>query len=879
VVRAFILYVRYALRSFVRGGTRSLFGAFCVAVGVASIVALGLIAGGFRSAITGNAQQQNRGDVSVVPAGGAMTVRQYAVFGRLKARGEIADYTARLQDGAVLRNPQSPADSVLGNFGAVDSRIFPFYDTITADRPAGVSLGRLLARLDSAVISHDLAGSLHLAPGSRVALASSLGFRRVYTVAGIVPDSAWSTGLTTVTNDDFVLVDRTSAVGFFRSVEIGASVVYVRTRDAAQASRVKADLQRRLGDLATVKTVADVENDAHNSAGNFTTFLRMVGLAAVAIGGIGIMNTMLVAARRRVGEIAVLKALGMKGRQVVLVFTLEALILAITGTALGVGLGLLASLVVRGAAESLTGLAIPWVLHPDALLAGVLVGLLATVLFAFLPVLRASWARPIAAMRSETAGLPAPGRLRIGLPALCLAALMGYLAVLYAGFGSGVHALLIGVAVGIAALGAAILLTQLFAGMVWLVSRLPSLGRLAPRMALRSMGTQRQRLATTLLALTIGMLGISASAILAQNLKSAEAGAVQRQQNLNVAVQSGQQTSAVKRVRSVVAALPGIQHKEAGAVDTALTLSRVDGRSVDAIVRDALRRHRQSRAALQVVSNELRGVEARDLRNGGYTLSMTAGRALDRQDSGTDHLVVPADLATPLGITVDSRLVFSEGARRVPFTVVGVTDSSSLTITTIFFPIQADLRYLQRVGLTSPSPSHLNALYLRIDGAMLRSDVARLRLALPRASVLDLSKYLPLFDKLIDRLTLFPEILAALSLFAGAVIIANTVALAMLERRREIGVMKAVGARRRTILEFLLLENALVGFLGALVGVLLAMAITAAMDLLYLRVGPNFDPITIGGLLVLGVALAMAASALTALPASTERPMKVLRYE
>jgi predicted lysophospholipase L1 biosynthesis ABC-type transport system permease subunit len=61
------LYLRYAVRSFIRGRSRSLFGVFCVAVGVASVVALGLAGGNFKSAVTANAQKQNRGDVSIVP--------------------------------------------------------------------------------------------------------------------------------------------------------------------------------------------------------------------------------------------------------------------------------------------------------------------------------------------------------------------------------------------------------------------------------------------------------------------------------------------------------------------------------------------------------------------------------------------------------------------------------------------------------------------------------------------------------------------------------------------------------------------------------------------------------------------------------------------
>src|SRR5206468_4956090 len=120
----------------------------------------------------------------------------------------------------------------------------------------------------------------------------------------------------------------------------------------------------------------------------------------------------------------------------------------------------------------------------------------------------------------------------------------------------------------------------------------------------------------------------------------------------------------------------------------------------------------------------------------------------------------------------------------------------------------------------------LSVLYLLLSDQNRVADVARLRHLFPRSLVLDLSTFLGLINHAIDKLVLFPEIIAALSLFAGATIIANTVALAMLERRREIGVMKAVGAKRRTILQFLFVENAIIGFLGAAAGVGLAMLAT-----------------------------------------------------
>ena len=211
--------------------------------------------------------------------------------------------------------------------------------------------------------------------------------------------------------------------------------------------------------------------------------------------------------------------------------------------------------------------------------------------------------------------------------------------------------------------------------------------------------------------------------------------------------------------------------------------------------------------------------------------------------------------------------------------MVGIFDAQKPSNFTLFASNEADLRYLQHSGLTTPSPAHLSTLYLQIRSDVRSADTVALRRAFPKALVLDLSTFLAVVNKAIDRFALFPEIIAALSLFAGATIIGNTVALAMLERRKEIGVMKAVGATRRGILQFLLVESVVVGFLGALVGILLAMAATFLLDQTQLGISTSFDPITIGGLLLLGIGLAADARALTALPASGEKPMTVLRYE
>ena len=72
---------------------------------------------------------------------------------------------------------------------------------------------------------------------------------------------------------------------------------------------------------------------------------------------------------------------------------------------------------------------------------------------------------------------------------------------------------------------------------------------------------------------------------------------------------------------------------------------------------------------------------------------------------------------------------------------------------------------------------------------------------------------------MIEQFTSFPILVAGLALVVGGIVIANSVALSTLERRREIAIMKAVGLQRERVLGMLLLEYGLMGLIGGLIGV------------------------------------------------------------
>jgi hypothetical protein len=131
-------------------------------------------------------------------------------------------------------------------------------------------------------------------------------------------------------------------------------------------------------------------------------------------------------------------------------------------------------------------------------------------------------------------------------------------------------------------------------------------------------------------------------------------------------------------------------------------------------------------------------------------------------------------------------------------------------------------------------------------------------------------------ERFADQFVPLPLIVSALALFASGVIIANTVSLTTMERRRQISIMKALGLQAKRVLSLLLLENGLVGLAGGLLGTGLSVLIILPSGAL----GQGEIPVgALGLLILLAVGLTLGATMITAYGAAREKPLNVLRYE
>jgi len=125
-------------------------------------------------------------------------------------------------------------------------------------------------------------------------------------------------------------------------------------------------------------------------------------------------------------------------------------------------------------------------------------------------------------------------------------------------------------------------------------------------------------------------------------------------------------------------------------------------------------------------------------------------------------------------------------------------------------------------------------------------------------------------------LSLFLGGIAAIALVVGGVGIANTMFMAVTERTREIGIMKAIGARERDILEVFLIESALLGLIGGVLGVLVGVAVSYAMNAL--GVPSTLKPELLGGAVLFSLLVGMVSGFYPARQAARLEPVAALGF-
>ena len=176
----------------------------------------------------------------------------------------------------------------------------------------------------------------------------------------------------------------------------GESLMDQTAQDITNVLRQRHDITFRDEDDFTIINQTDLVSIFGDITGVLTIFLGAIAAISLLVGGIGIMNIMLVSVTERTREIGIRKAVGAKRRDILLQFLVEAVTLSLVGGLVGVGLGLVGSRFVGSLAENLTT-----VITPDVVLLSTGVSAAVGLLFGIYPAFRAARLNPIDALRYE----------------------------------------------------------------------------------------------------------------------------------------------------------------------------------------------------------------------------------------------------------------------------------------------------------------------------------------------------------------------------------------------------------------------------------------------------------------------------------------------
>ena len=385
------LYWSYATRSLIRGGQRTVLAIFCVAVGVMAIVALQLVGLSVNQALLGNIIEANGGDIRLNSEIAPLRQPDIAFFDKLKRQQLITDYATSYDPGGSITLPTGEEETF--SFLAVSPN-FPLVGQANFIAPSHNLQMQNVVTGNNIAISSTVFNGLKAHIGSTYNIKTLDGrFVPVRVAAEFQEDGAFRGPQVIISQAALDSVP--GPKGVLEPAQYGT--VYM-TVPASNLNQVQAELTQQFPS-ARVITATDLLKQRQSQVDQIRLFLRIVGLLALFIGGIGIINTMQVLLRRRQIEIAMLKTTGYRQVDLYALFGLEAALLGIIGGIIGSLVGLGTSLLIRSVVESAFFIHLPIVVDTFTLLTGLLIGLATALIFGLLPIVQASQIRPLSVLR------------------------------------------------------------------------------------------------------------------------------------------------------------------------------------------------------------------------------------------------------------------------------------------------------------------------------------------------------------------------------------------------------------------------------------------------------------------------------------------------
>ncbi|HEY5252991.1 MAG TPA: FtsX-like permease family protein, partial [Acidimicrobiales bacterium] len=568
-------------------------------------------------------------------------------------------------------------------------------------------------------------------------------------------------------------------------------VIDVLAQPGADTSQLKAAIAKVLPpkvEVVTGQTVANEATQSINQAlGFFSTALLVFAFISLFVGSFTIFNTFSIIVGQRTRELALLRILGASRRQVFRSVLAEALIVGLVASIVGVALGVLTAAGLEALFNGL-GFTLPsggLVFEPRTAIVGLIVGVGVTMVSAISPARRAVRIAPVAALTEHDLGSTESSRRRIVVgTALALVGIV----VLAAGLTIPAIQL-----VGLGAIGAFIgigMLAPLVARpMSSVIGRpLARLLGIAGQLGRENSMRSPRRTAQTGAALMVGLALVSTIAVFGASLSRSVTGSVDQAVNANYIVTSssggggnGEFSAATAGAARTIPGVTAVSNVYSGEFNFRNSLSNLTAVSPTRLSQTVILR----------------------LSSGAGATALAAGQLLvDTTTAHSDNLVVGSRVPVQFALTGHSHL--RVGGIFKPNALLG-----SFLVGDQFY----------RTHFDDPLPV---AVLLRTTSGVSASATAAIKAGLkayPNLKIQTQAQFKQTQQNMVNQLLSLVYVLLALAVFIAVIGIANTLLLSVFERTHEIGLLRAVGMRRRQVRSMIRAESVILSIFGALIGV------------------------------------------------------------
>jgi putative ABC transport system permease protein len=639
-------------------------------------------------------------------------------------------------------------------------------------------------------------------------------------------------------------------------------LIAIAAKDGVSPAQLASEIEPILPATARVRTGLEQARDDASEVSEFVTFIRYFLLAfggvALFVGAFVIFNTMSITVAQRTRELATLRTIGASRKQIRRAVLLEALVIgavaSVIGFALGVGLayGLDWFFGVLNLDLPTTSM----VIATRTVVVAFLIGIVVTVLAAFVPSIRATRIAPILAVR-EGAELP---RGRFSRFSPYIAGLLIVVALLLLARSMFTDDLPIGdrllsMALGVLLLfvGVAMISPKLVRPLAAVVGypgeRLAGIsGYLARRNTLRNPG----RTASTAAALMIGLALVTFVAVLSNGMKASNRGAIEDQIKADF----------------VVTSQDGFTPFVAGAGDAAAGATGVE---LSTSVRSEL-------GKVAGTDKYVTGIEPHKI-TAVYNFDWKEGSDETLTTLGEDGAIIDEGFAEDEKLAVGDRFELLSGSGR----------SAMLTVKALykpppFYPLLGSVSVLKETFDSLYDRPRNQFTFVNVPGDPNAEAEQPLEAALatfPDAKVQTRESWIREQDKEFNQFLIMLYVLLALSVIISIFGMVNTLALAVFERTRELGMLRAVGMTRwqsRVMIGSESVITALIGAaLGLPLGMFLAALVTRALEQYDVRYAIPLVPLLLFALIA--VLVGLVAAIMPAQRAARLNVLQALQYE